>query len=366
MGFRRGQLFLLLMLGLLFPPYAAAQEGTGGGTGEGTGELGVGSDEPLEPAEPGFDATERLEAATVEVTVPVEELTVGDPIPFNLQISLPPGFRMSSVTSVGAGHLEFQDRWTEEIERPDGGFDIDVTVIFSCYRAGHHTVEGFLIHLMWSDGGLYELRAPGGDVRINSVIANEQDPQLRPQKGGTPVLYRDYTLAWIVGIGGALVAMGALGLIIARRRPRVIYLPPPPPPRPAHEVALEKLDKIRDENLVETIETKVFYIELSGAVREYLGLRYQFNALDMTTSEILEEMEGTRLSRDFTREMLRHLLFGYDLVKFARQGADIDEKNEALGLGYRLVHETMIRALAFTSNVQRPPSDGAAAEGSEE
>jgi hypothetical protein len=193
------------------------------------------------------------------------------------------------------------------------------------------------------------------DVRILSVLANENDPQLKPNAGPVPVTQRDLTLVWVL-LAVLLVVVGVvLGLVLkAYLRRRALRAVPPPPPRPAHEIALEKLDRLRAEDRIARGELKEFYLVLSEILREYLGRRYGFEALDMTTSEILAllgRLEGGPLTAGSEPD-LGAWLMGCDLVKFAKYVPDPAEAAAALEEGYRVVEATRLR---LEPAIQMPP-----------
>lgn len=295
-----------------------------------------------EPA--GQPASFDPEELQVDVEGPDRPVLVGDLIPIWVRTTLPPGIQLKSVIPEGAGRLEQVDVQTTETLSAEGR-QIQVTLLMTTYRPGLHAIERFTLRVADVQDTTYERRLPGLQVRVNSLIANQNDPALRPEKGGVPVMYRDYTLAWVAGIGASLLAMVGLGFLIARSWPRTTVAPPPPPPRPAHEVALEKLDRIAKDQLIERGMSMEFYVRLSETLREYLGARYGQHALEMTTTEIMGWLEGIALGGQVTHELVAHLLYECDLVKFAKYGTGEEDQREALDNGYLLVQETMVTPL---------------------
>ena len=62
---------------------------------------------------------------------------------------------------------------------------------------------------------------------------------------------------------------------------------PGPPPRPAHEIALERLDRLGAYGFLENADNRPFYFVVSEVIREYLGARYGFDSLELTTDELV-------------------------------------------------------------------------------
>jgi hypothetical protein len=93
--------------------------------------------------------------------------------------------------------------------------------------------------------------------------------------------------------------------------------PPAPPPRPAHEVAYERIARLKAGQWLAKGELKEFTFELSEILREYLGLRYHADTLELTTSELLTAMKK-RGPAGLSVYALEDFLRATDLVKFAK------------------------------------------------
>ena len=286
------------------------------------------------------DALRPIDGIEVEVVPPEAQLTVGDPIPITITFSVPAAIVFDSVDFRDAGHLQFLNRQIEETTREDGGIDFRAVINLVSYRPGTHRIDHLVVGLLGPDGVVRDRVVPGFEIRVVGLLANESDPELRGEKAGVTVQYWDHTLAWAFGIGGGALLMVLLGFLVAYTRPRPAIEIPLPPPRPAHEVALEKLDQIRADQLVEEGRHMEYYIRLSETVREYLGRRYGFDGLDMTTSEIHQRMSRVKLPSSLGPEFLSHLLYECDLVKFAKYAPVGTSQTAALQSAYRLVYET--------------------------
>lgn len=92
---------------------------------------------------------------------------------------------------------------------------------------------------------------------------------------------------------------------------------PAKPEKPAHELALKKLENLTSSAYHLNGEIKMFYSELSLILRTYLEERYRFPALENTTDEILIALQP-RVPAASTRGRLHEILSVADLVKFAK------------------------------------------------
>ena len=110
--------------------------------------------------------------------------------------------------------------------------------------------------------------------------------------------------------------------------------------RPAEEVALEKLDKIKAEKIWQEGKVKEYQTELTDVIREYIGRRYEVKSTEKTSDETLRELKPLMGEQKELFERLRKMLSLADLVKFAKWHTTPDENESALLTAYDFVHET--------------------------
>jgi hypothetical protein len=121
--------------------------------------------------------------------------------------------------------------------------------------------------------------------------------------------------------------------------------------RPADEVALEKLDAIKEAKIWKDGKVKEYQTDLTDVVREYIGRRFEVHSTEKTSDETLQEMkdilvkgEGLEPNVDgkalFAK--LSKMLQLADLVKFAKWHTTPDENEQALTTAYEFVQETRI------------------------
>lgn len=79
-------------------------------------------------------------------------------------------------------------------------------------------------------------------------------------------------------------------------------------------------------------EFEIFYVRLSDAIRLYLKRVYEFPALEMTSGEIVKELQRQRASSDLIRDV-KKVLHDADMVKFAKFNPASDQVSEAIQTG---------------------------------
>lgn len=112
------------------------------------------------------------------------------------------------------------------------------------------------------------------------------------------------------------------------------------PLRPADEVALEKLDAIKEKKIWQQGQVKEYYTQLTDVVREYIARRFEVSSVEQTSDETLRDIRPLLSERKDLYEQLRKMLTLADLVKFAKWSTTPDENELSLRNAYTFVKET--------------------------
>ena len=115
---------------------------------------------------------------------------------------------------------------------------------------------------------------------------------------------------------------------------------PTEPLRPAEEVALEKLDAIREQKIWQSGQVKEYHTQLTDVVREYIARRFEVSSTEQTSDETLRAMRGLLSDKKELYEDLRKMLTLADLVKFAKWTTTPNENELSLRSAYAFVKET--------------------------
>ena len=111
------------------------------------------------------------------------------------------------------------------------------------------------------------------------------------------------------------------------------------PKIPAHIIALEKLDKLKDEKLWQEGKLKQYHSSLTDILREYIENRFKIPALEQTTDEILFGFRNVAIDDESKMKLKQVLLLG-DLVKFAKEQPLSTENERSLAYSYDFVNGT--------------------------
>lgn len=123
-----------------------------------------------------------------------------------------------------------------------------------------------------------------------------------------------------------------------------------------HQKAMKAIEEIKAGKMVTSENQKEYYTRLTEALRKYIQERYGFNAMEMTSSEIIERLTA---SPDATAlDELRTLFQTADLVKFAKYSTLINENDMNLVNAVEFINSTKIENVPVESIVKPELSEG--------
>ena len=101
---------------------------------------------------------------------------------------------------------------------------------------------------------------------------------------------------------------------------------------------MKAIEEIKADNVVRADDPKEYYTRLTDTLRQYINERYGFNAMEMTSSEIIERLNNTDDPKML--DELRQLFTTADLVKFAKWSTLVNENDANLVNAIDFINQT--------------------------
>ena len=189
-----------------------------------------------------------------------------------------------------------------------------------------------IVDTVWSvDSIRLIVMAPPVDT-VHNTIYDIRPPMRIPLRFGEVSGYL------LIGLVAALIIALVIYLLLFKRG-KGLLAALRGPADPPHVTAIKELEKLHTQKLWQSGKSKQYYTGLTEILRAYLVGRYHFQAMEMTSAEILacirelavEERSAARLKR---------LLEIADFVKFAKLEPDPEQNEEAYQDAYYFVEET--------------------------
>lgn len=110
------------------------------------------------------------------------------------------------------------------------------------------------------------------------------------------------------------------------------------PQLPPHLQAMQEIERIKGEKSWQKGRSKEYYTELTDTIRNYIKGRFGFNAMEMTSSEIIERLQ--EIEKTESIDDIRLLFQTADLVKFAKHDPLMNENDMNLVNAIEFINQT--------------------------
>lgn len=143
---------------------------------------------------------------------------------------------------------------------------------------------------------------------------------------------------WVILAVVLIIVAAICGVLIYKKKLKIPFMPKAQP-IPPHELAMQRLNALRESNMWQSGQEKEYYTSLIDILRDYLQGRFGINAMEMTSQQIthlLSQNEATRLPN----ARMKRILEIADYVKFAKMRPMPDDNTRALIDAEQFVQET--------------------------
>lgn len=107
-----------------------------------------------------------------------------------------------------------------------------------------------------------------------------------------------------------------------------------------HQKAMKEIEELKADRSATTENVKEYYTKLTDTIRKYIEERFGFNAMEMTSSEIIQRLHGEQDKEKI--DELKMLFETADLVKFAKYSTLINENDLNLVNAVKFINSTKI------------------------
>lgn len=190
------------------------------------------------------------------------------------------------------------------------------------------------------DTSLYTVPVP---LTFKSVIADDDD-EFRPFK---PIF--DFARNWLVPLI-LLILLAILSFYLYKwvknrkfkEDPAIEEFTPPAPFQNPLHVLKDSIAGLDEINTLKTMQDyERFYIQLGDAIRYYLKQVYEFPALEMTTREIIGELQNELAPSEIIK-ITRSVLNEADMVKFANFNPGQELAESVLNKAFRFIETAAV------------------------
>lgn len=173
---------------------------------------------------------------------------------------------------------------------------------------------------------------------INDIMPNEE---VKLSLSDYWEMYKNYFFSGLVILG----ILGFVFLFIFNRKVKNLRVE-----NPALKT-LKKLEQLKNKNLIEKNEYRLFYVELIEICRGYLADNKQIPADILLTEDLIDLMKSKHYISDEEIEVFKKVLTRGDLVKFAKTIPEKNTMESDFDSIKNIIHSTNFNPKTNTDNV---------------
>lgn len=282
------------------------------------------------------EAYARLDSSIIMIGDQVE-LELGIQLPENFAVSFP--FFQDTLTA----NIEILKREPLDTTKIDEGQLIKQLFTITSFDSGYFALPEFefMFHHK-EDTILYRTNANTLYLMVNTPVVDTSQA-FKAIKGPVKEPYTFWEVfPWVV------LGLVVIGLIIftiwyirKRRKNQPVFARKPKPALPPGVLAIQKLEELRLAKVWQQGKLKEYYTQLTDIAREYFEGRYHFDAMEMTSDEIMENLLNLNKNNE-ANDKMRNALQLADLVKFAKAHPTPLENDLSLNHVLDFVKETKL------------------------
>lgn len=280
---------------------------------------------------------------TVEAKIDSLEILIGEQTNITLQVTMNRGSHLvmprfnNGVLTPGVNVLGMSPADTSEID--NGKVIVAQKILITSFNQNLYYLPPFTIKV---DGKIYSSKSLALKVLTVDVDTVHKENFFGPKSVvDNPFAWSDWSLIFWLSVLAVLLLSLSYYLYTRYRdnKPIIRHLKIINRLLP-HQRAMKEIEQIKAEKIWASDNSKEYYTKLTDTLRKYIEDRYGFNAMEMTSSEIIDRL--TKMNDEKALDELRGLFQTADLVKFAKYNTLINENDMNLVNAIEFINSTKI------------------------
>ncbi|MBM3434747.1 MAG: hypothetical protein FJY07_00855 [Bacteroidetes bacterium] len=287
-----------------------------------------------------------LNAQTASLTTDTNAILVGDQINMKLAFFLPAGsvVQWPALNDTIISKIEILNKTKVDTSLSSDKTKMNLLQVFkiTCFDSGYYAIPPIKIgYKKPGDALLQTAETPAILLTVSSVSVNTQEDIRDIKKPLEAPFTLKEAMPWIIGLFFfGLVVYGVIYYLKKRKKAEPVFRSPVRLKIPAHQVALDALENLRQRKLWQSGMIKDYYTELTEIIREYILAKFNIHAPELTSDEILSALNYTATDQG-AKQLLGQTFVIADLVKFAKMQPLPAEHDTSLSNAVSFVKATM-------------------------
>ncbi|MAZ93944.1 MAG: hypothetical protein CMF58_05940 [Lentimicrobiaceae bacterium] len=280
-------------------------------------------------------------------------IMIGDQVEYKIGITIPQKaiVKWPLILDTITSNIEVIDRNAIDTILENDVMSLSQTILVTSFDSGYFEIP------IVNFGIVFENDTTIYSTSTGALFLQVYVPEVDTAQAFKPIISpfsEPYTLKeilpWVIGFLAVIIVVSLLVYYISKRRKnKPIFSSKVTPKLPPHVIALNELEELRLEKIWQSGKIKKYYTVLTNITREYLTNRYQLDALEMTSHEILNYLENKKINKNAMTK-LSGVLYMADMVKFAKANPTALENDLGISHCVDFVNET--KEVIITGNHQ--------------
>ncbi len=269
-----------------------------------------------------------LNAQNIKVSAKLDStsIRIGEQIQIHLSIQYQAGknkiqIQWPALTDTIVGKVEIVNISKTDTTRPYKNDSLTFlqtkNITITSFDSGYYALPPFTFLVNGDTTHPYETEALLLQVR-NVKVDTTKDIKDIKQPLSVPFSWKELLpyVYWTLGLIAAILLIVYLTKKLSKEKTKQpIDNKPKIPP---HILALEELDKLRRENLLQEGKIKLYHSRITDILRYYIESRFKIPAMEQTSDEIMTSFKSLVIDPE-SMSKLKQIFLLSDLVKFAKE-----------------------------------------------
>lgn len=231
--------------------------------------------------------------------------------------------------------IEISDIRIDTIDHGNGRYEFDYNYTIQAFDPGTISLPPFR-YAVGSD----TIESSSVTLKVLEVELDSLT-DINPMESVTTVPSRWYDFIpdwWLWVFAGIALALAALAVIMLFRRKKGL-IARPVKVIPPYDLAVMRLNDLQTKKLPQSGRDKEYYTELTEILRQYLDGRFGINAMEMSSTQIIDTLRHNKETRPGS-DLMKQILEIADFVKFAKVRPMPDDNVKAFNSAVKFVEDS--------------------------
>ncbi|NOX46732.1 MAG: hypothetical protein GXO89_07115 [Chlorobi bacterium] len=283
------------------------------------------------------DATARLDTNAI---------LVGDQLHLDMEINFPADYTIHwpeyNDTVISKIEVLGKSAVDTVLSEDKSRLSLKQRLLITCFDSGYYAIPP--VHFIYTvpNDTVRHFEETDAMLLQVSTIAVDTTQAIKDIRAplAAPVTFKEMLPYLLIGLAVLIIAALLIYYLRKRKKEEPVFRSPPKPKLPPQQIALTALDDLRLKKLWQSGQVKDYHTELTDIVRNYLEGKFDINAMEMTTDEIMESLKIIQVNAQ-AKDKIRKVFQLADLVKFAKQQPLPLEHDASLNNAVDFVKESM-------------------------